>query len=226
LQAIALGRPTILTDAHGQASYAHLGIGIGTQAAPAEYFIYGDAGEWWEPSYDDLCEAMWDVYKNWGAHADQAKKSAAVVADEWTWSNVTDRFVDILGPEMTKPYTGDSTWRETSKKLYEIVTDRDWSCDIAGRKLVFDRGVSYWEPADVKRILFDAGLLDPVCCGPGDQGLTELQAAQLGAYRASHRTCPTCGQDLNAHDSESLRIELQMALDELADANARLEASV
>ena len=114
LQAIALGRPTILTNAHGHASYADLGIGLDWRPTKSGEFIYGDAGDWWEPSYDDLCEAMWDVYQNWEVHAERAKKSAQVVAEEWTWQNVGDRFMEILGPEMVTPYEGTSTGRNAN----------------------------------------------------------------------------------------------------------------
>lgn len=195
LQAIAVGRPTILTDAHGHASFAHLGLGISAAAKPAEYFIYGDAGDWWEPSYDELCEQMWDVYKNWGAHADRAKKSAAIVADNWTWANTTDRFIEILGDEMTKPYVGNGEWHNCDRKLFRLRLLKDWSCDIAGRRLIFEKGTDYYESADVKRIMFDAGLLDPECCDENDQGLTELQVDQLGWYRATHSACPSCGRE-------------------------------
>lgn len=223
LQAIAVGRPTILTDAHGHASYAHLGLGISADAAPAEYFIYGDAGDWWEPSYDELCEQMWDVYKNWGAHFDRAKVNAEVVANEWTWSQVTDRFIEILGPEMTKPYAGSGAWCQSEQKLYRIVTRFDWSADIAGRQLYFEKGKEYWEPADVKRNLFDAGLLDPCCLDEDDNGLAPAQVEDLGLYRAMHEDCPTCGKKLSDGEATAAdRIELEMLKAELAEAYERI----
>src|SRR5205807_7448785 len=43
LQALACGIPTILTDAHGHKDFAHLGLGLSSKMAKADYFIYGDA---------------------------------------------------------------------------------------------------------------------------------------------------------------------------------------
>lgn len=210
LQAIAVGRPTILTDAHGHASFSHLGLGIAAELEPSEYFIYGDAGDWWEPSYDELCEQMWDVYKNWGVHFDRAKKSAEVVAERWTWANTTDRFIEILGDQMVRPYQGDGTWQNCDRKLYPVITSKDWSCDIAGRNLQFAAGQEYYETADVKRILFDAGLLDPACCGEDNHGLTEVQVAQLDDYRNAHSHCLGCGRSCDCPTAAD-RIERELA---------------
>lgn len=216
LQAIALGRPTILTDAHGQAGYAHLGLGIDATPATAEYFIYGDAGDWWEPAYDELCEQMWDVYKNYATHAARAKESAEIVAHEWTWEQTTDRFVEILGPEMAKPYTGSGAWVPSTVHVFRIVTKFDWSCDIAGRHLAFRRGEEYWEPADVKRNLFDAGILDPICINEDDSGLAPQQVEERGLYRAANEHCLSCGQQLDGSPTEVDLIELEMLREEVA----------
>ena len=209
LQAMALGRPTILTNAHGHESYAHLGIGIGWEYAKADEFFFGDADEWWEPDFEELCEAMWDVYKHWGAHADAAKVNAEIVTRDWTWDRMTDRFVEILGEQMDKPYTGDGTWHKTTRKLFKVITWRDYPCDIAGRKLFFQAGKTYWESADVKRILFDGGLLDPACISDDDPGLAEFQIEQLDQYRAMHEPCPTCQRDCKCPTAVD-RIEAEM----------------
>lgn len=209
LQAIALGRPTILTDAHGHESYAHLGIGLGWDHIHSDEFLFGEAGDWWEPRYDELCEQMWDVYKNWASHAETAKKNAVTVADEWTWSHTTDRFLELTGEQATLPYMGSGRWIASTRQLFSTILHRDYSCDIAGRMLHFTKGREYWETADVKRILFDGGLLDNACLTTDDHGLAPQQVAQLGGYRAQHEPCPTCHR---LPDGESVvdRIEREM----------------
>lgn len=210
LQAIGVGRPTILTNAHGHASYAHLGIGLDWSPVHSDEFLFGEAGDWWEPDYDQLCETMWDVYKNWSGYADRARVNAEVVARDWTWAKMTDRFVEILGPEMRRPYMGGSEWVPSTRQLFRTVLHRDYSCQIAGRTLIFAKGREYWETADVKRILFDGGLLDNSCISGDDHGLAPEQAEQLGLYRAQHEPCPTCGALPNEHDSAADRIEREM----------------
>ncbi len=221
LQALALGRPTILTNAHGHAGYADLGIGIDWDYAETDEFMFGYAGEWWEPKLEDLCEAMWDVYKNWGTHADRAKANSEIVTRDWTWAKTTDRFVEILGPEMDKPYAGDGTWTTSTRLLYKVITWCDYSCDIAGRQLFFEAGKEYWESADVKRILYDGGKLDNACLEGDDTGLAEIQVEQLGFYRAMHEPCPTCGA-LDGGGTATQRIEIEMLETELAETQEKL----
>lgn len=206
LQAMAMGRPTILTNAHGHESFAHLGIPIGWKESKADYFIYGDAGNWWEPDLEELCEAMWDVYINYDKHAKKAVASALVIRDDWTWENTTDRFMEILGPEMGKSYTGDRTRVESEPQLFQIITNQTYDGEVAGRSLHFEKGVEYWDFADVKRIFFDAGLLDYRCTEGDDHGLAPVQAAQRDVYKASDEVCRSCGQILNTGTKASDRI--------------------
>ena len=206
LQAMALGRPTILTNAHGHESFAHLGVGVKAHDAPADYFIYGDAGNWWEPDFDEICEAMWDVYNDYEAHTERAVQAAEEISRNWTWSRTADRFLEILGPHMSLPYTGDGTWTGPERQLFGIITNQDWYGEIAGRSLYFKKGHLYFDYADVKRIFFDAGILDPSCLtgeysteeGVFDMntGLAPQQLPQLDKYFAAKSFCPTCQQQL------------------------------
>jgi glycosyltransferase involved in cell wall biosynthesis len=197
LQAIALGRPTILTAAHGHESYAHLGIGIGSRPTKAGEFIYGPSGDWWEPDFEEVCEAMWDVYEHYDTHTETAKASAAVVAREFTWSNTTDQYLAAHGDELTKAYTGDGTWTRAQGRLYRIVTNEDHMSHAAGTYRHFEKGVEYWDIADIKRILYDAGKLDPSCLIGDDLGLAPEQMAGLDEYVSAKSFCPSCQQPLN-----------------------------
>lgn len=197
LQAMALGLPTILTAAHGHESFAPLGVGISAKPTTADYFIFGDAGEWWEPNFDELCEAMWDVYENYTHHVDRAKVSAATIAKDWTWERTADTFIAHMGDELTKPYTGSMTRVTPTPRLFKIVTTVDHLSNAAGVSRYFERGKVYYDIADIKRILYDAGILDPTCLEGDDLGLAPQQIDGLDEYKASRSYCPTCGEQLN-----------------------------
>lgn len=204
LQALAQGTPTILTAAHGHDSYAHLGYGLSSVPAKSAYFIFGDAGDWWEPSFDELCEYLKWVYENYEQALDQGKSAAAVVANEFTWADTAARFIDAVGADrLATPYSGEGGWHEPVRLRYEVRVNRPWKAEIAGRCFVFKPGESYMELADVKRILWESGILDPICIAGDDTGLAPEQVAKLGKSSASERWCPTCGQGLNTRQTHA-----------------------
>lgn len=204
LQAIATGRPTILTAAHGHDSFAHLGFGLNHTLSPAAYFSHGHAGEWWEPNFEQLCDYMEYVYNNYEEASALAEKNAEL-AKEFTWKRTAERMVDLLGGYMG-PYEGPEIWHEPEIKLYRVRVNKPWQADIAGIQYLMEPGRDYWEPADVKRHLFDGGVLDPECLTEtlpdgtviADRGLNKEQAAKIPAYTASHAYCPTCHQRYNS----------------------------
>lgn len=205
IQAMAQGIPTILTNAHGHAAFAHLGYGISAKSSKSSYFIYGDAGDWWEPDLDELIDNMRWVYNNHEQSLALGKFAADTVASDFTWEQTARKFVAAFDGALDLPYTGDGTWFTPAYKVYLTVLNRDWNADIAGNVYQFKKGVTYYEHSDVKRILFEAGLLDPVCLemfqkgettGILDTGLTEQEVARIGAYSARHAHCSECGQAL------------------------------
>ena len=194
LQAIAQGCPTILTAAHGHESFAHLGIGLSSKPVKADYFIYGDAGDWWEPDFDELYEAMRDVYERYDFHAKMAQVAAHEAVETFTWENCAKGVIDAIGPERFTAYEGPEEWIENEGLLFRLVTRVDWNCEIAGNVMAFKKGKEYYEIADVKRILMEAGILDPSCLDDG--GLAPEQVAKAGKYRAMHENCPFCEKPL------------------------------
>lgn len=202
LQAIAQGLPTVLTEAHGHAAFAHLGWPIGSTLTKADYFMQGDAGEWWEPNFDDLCDRMRWLYDHYDEACATAKTSAEVVAREFTWDRCAEGFLDIVGRDL-HILRSPGEWYAPILKLYPVVTTRDAFFDVGGIPRQFYRGKEYYEPADVKRVLFDAELLDPVCLQGDDPGLHPDQLGRLEEYSASKEYCPHCSQRLNTQPTLS-----------------------
>lgn len=207
LQAIAQGLPTVLTDAHGHASFAQYGIGLSCTYSKAEYFIYGDAGDWFEPDLDELCEAMFDTYTNYETHRARAATNAQTVVQEFSWDRTAQRFEEILGDALTDDYAGPftsytdtSTWVTPKTRHYKVMVNQGNWADMVDGKHYWKPGRVYWETADVKRILFERGLLDPSCVDDGstvDNGLTEDQVKRIPDHSGRHSYCPTCSQQLN-----------------------------
>lgn len=205
LQAIAQGLPTVLTDAHGQAEFARLGYGISATKTPADYFMFGDAGSWWEPDLDELCAAMEYVYYNYDAVTLFARESSEEAHEQYNWDVVADNFQSAIGPEhFTTPYTGSRAWLKPDLKRYLVTVDRPWAAWINNTRFQWMPGQEYYEPADVKRILWEADVLDPGCVQIYsdengfllESGLTDKQLAGFGDYSGSHSYCHHCHQKL------------------------------
>jgi hypothetical protein len=198
LQAIAQGMPTILTDAHGQAEYAHLAFGIDAKEVPAAYFMLGEAGNWWEPDFDQLCDQMKYVYENYGRACDHAIASSIAAHGAWTWAHAAQDWIDLHDGLLELPYSGSGVWHEPAKHKYMIKTLRLWTPEIGGTKYVFEPYEEYWVPADVKRLAYEhQDLLHPDAI-ESEAGLSESQIATLGTRRAEEAYCPSCGQQINS----------------------------
>lgn len=200
LQAIAQGIPTILTDAHGQHEFAHLGYPISAVDAKAEYFIYGDAGSWWEPSLDELCDQMRWVYDNYETAELWARGSSVLAHRDFSWDRVASLFVEALGgtEALSEPLVkGD--WERMKVKRYPLRVRRPYRCEIAGTDYEFLPGNTYMVVADVKRILFEGSdVLDESCLTNDDTGLTEAQVALLPEYLNAIQYCSHCHQLLGS----------------------------
>ena len=207
LQAIAQGLPTILTDAHGHAEFSHLGYGISARAAKSSYFIFGDAGDWWEPSLDELCQYMEWVYHHYDEACERAVQASRSAHTYFNWDVCARNFIDAIGEEhFEAEYSGERIWATPDIKRYLTRVAKFWACEIAGIHHQFHPGVDYWELADVKRILFEAEVLDPSCVtlnlnelpSEFECGLAPEQLKDFGRYSASMSYCHSCGQVLNS----------------------------
>ena len=199
LQAIAQGCPTVLTDAHGQAAFSRYGYPLSWKPEPSAYFVYGRAGDWWEPSLDDLCDHMKWVYENYDAACSFGRWAGEEVREEFTWKRTANGVLDALGRDRLTDYDGPDEWFEPEILLYPIVLKRRRQFDIGTHRYIFEPGVEYWAFADVKRVLFEGGELDPSCLhddDPKNCGLAKSQIDKVGGYRADQGNCPTCGRPL------------------------------
>ncbi len=212
LQAMALGCPTILTDASGLAEFAHVGVGIPGGSAPADYFIYGDSGDWWEPDFDLLCQTMEWVYGHQHIANSMAERGSQVVAKEFTWEVTARKFAQIFGNQMSYPRVEPSPWFVPKLKRHLVRVNRHITANVSGTAYRFDPGKDYHEVADIKRLLFEAGALEVSClsAAPGDDldiGLTAEQYEKIPDYSASMAFCPTCEQALNSQPTKADLIE-------------------
>lgn len=209
LQAIAQGCPTILTDAHGHASFAHLGIGISAELVDTKpgAFMYGEAGQWWEPSVDEMAEQMRWVYDNYEQAERNAWMNSHVAQSQFTWQNTASNVLLELGD--LPAYRGSGQWLTPETKKYRVRLTKHHGADIAGHSYRWEPFTDYWVPADVKRILFDGGLLDPQCV-LGDIGATDAEIADAGYLSGRESTCGTCGQRLNSQPTKADMIEAEL----------------
>lgn len=197
LQAIAQGCPTILTDAHGHAEFAHLGWGIPAKLSKADVYLYGDGGDWWEPDLDALVDQMRWVYEHYDHAREQAHYNSTQANTCFTWHEAARKFIESVGaPRLDDHLLTPGEWTIPDTKKYPVRVVRQWQAEVAGFDHLWVPGVTYWEPSDVKRILGDVGVLDPDCAGEG--GMTEAQVAAARLPSGRNARCPTCNQMFNS----------------------------
>lgn len=202
-QAIAQGCPTILPYGHGHQAFAHYGIPIGTHPAPAAPgTFYGNNGEWWEPNFDELCEAMQSVYGHYQRYVDRARIASAQCRAEFTWQNTAEQLIFNL-PEMWDDAPKEQVWTRAPERLYHVRVTTPTIYVINGRVFRYETwdpenpDTDYYEPADMKMRLGESGALHPSVIDPVDMG---VEAANLAAARADAAICPTCKQRLNTNN--------------------------
>jgi len=201
LQAIVQGLPTILGNAHGHAAYAHYGIPIGTHPLQCKgATFWGDGGEWWEPNFGEMCEAMYDVYINYAKYEVEAIYAAYAAAEEFTWEKTAEGILVNLDDELFLPGPwGEPVWHPAPAKLFHIRVNKACTYTINGVDHAFEPGHDYYEAADIKRCILAAGHLDMETFDPNDLGLEDN--ADLDALRARNSVCPTCHQPYNRDTS-------------------------
>ena len=200
-QAMAQGCPTILADAHGYAEFAHLAAqSVSCGMSKAEQFIFGDADQWWEPNFVEVCEAMWEMYCNYDGYLHPAKQSAQTIADHYTWDDSARALVDAMGgrESLELPDIEGRTWHKPTIQQFWVVPDKRCQYEVNGVFHTFEKGEDYWVFGDLKRMMYENANLDPKCLTDiHESGLTPDQLSGLDRYRSEHARCHASGQKLN-----------------------------
>lgn len=201
LQAIAQGLPTILGDAHGHHAFAHYGIPIDTHPYDAKgATFWGDGGQWWEPDFDQMCEAMWDVYNDYAHYEEEAVKASYAARAEFTWEETAKQLILGLSDELFEPAPVFKVWKEAPPKLFHIRVNKPCTYVVNGIAYAFVPGQDYYEAADLKRQIIASGHLDMSTFDPNDIGMEDSET-NLAELRARNSICPTCHQPYNRDDS-------------------------
>jgi hypothetical protein len=159
---------------------------------------------------------MEDAYLNYEKAVFRARVNAEVVGREFTWDNTATKYLDAIGREnLELPDVEPVDWVEPVARRYLVRVNSPRFFEVGGLQYILEPGRDYWEPADVKRVLYDGGHLDLSCLpqnllvnegGDKDPQLTELESGLtpkqlegLGEYSGAHSRCPTCTQLLNSN---------------------------
>jgi glycosyltransferase involved in cell wall biosynthesis len=161
-EALATGMPTIVSNNTGMKQYAHLCQGaIEGVKAEADYNMYGFSGTWTEPDYDELVAAMFAVYENYPLALESAAIGAREIAAKWTWDHAAQRYVDLMGGELSKKPPKDlGKLIVPSVAQMPIVPKCNIKCDIGPKSYDLHKGQVYSVPWDAKRVLHEGGMLD------------------------------------------------------------------
>ena len=204
-QAMAQGTPTILANAHGYAEFAHLASQtISCGMSKAEPFIFGDADQWWEPNFTEVCDAMWEMYTNYEDYIEPAKQSAQVIAESFTWNHTGMKLIEAMGgiEALCEPDITERVWHKPTIQQFWVVADKDCSYEVNGTVHAFKKGEDYWVFGDLKRMMYENKNLDPVCLKDiHESGLTPEQLSDLDRYRSQKSRCYACGQKYNSDTS-------------------------
>lgn len=166
--------------------------------------MLGEAGDWWEPDVDQVATHMRRIYDNYALAEQTAWTNAQAVHALFTWDNAARALMTHVGD--LPPYTGSGEWVTPTRKKYRAVLNRPHSADIAGHSFRWEAFTEYWVEADVKRILFEGGYLDPSCID-GDAGLTDEQVERHRLLSGKESYCGTCHQRLGSMPTRADDIE-------------------
>lgn len=159
-QAVATGIPAICSEIPAHMEYATLPgfLTVPTTIGKAEGFMYGEAGEWWEPDPDALVAAMREVYDNYHHWMREAWVGSKVIT-ECNHKRMAERLLAKIPTEARE--IGD--WVSFREQEFEVEVNRYIDCTIGEGRYSFRPGYTYWAPADVRRVLWEAGYLTSAC---------------------------------------------------------------
>ena len=165
-QTIASGKPTILTDAAGHAEFSQYGIPIPWHPMESVNEIVGRSGDWWSPDEDVALDALKEVFLDYPLFAERAANSAEGI-HEFTWDRTATEILNNLPDQ--KGEIGE--WVDCPQTLLAMFVVKPCEANIGGQAFRFQPGVQYNVTADVKRVMYDAGFVDPACLDPFEKAI-------------------------------------------------------
>lgn len=105
MQAMATGLPTIFSDNSGMSEYANprynypipcAEVPVPDAAHGGFPDSWGDCGNWWEPDFDAMVEAMREVYSNQSKAWAKGKRAAKWVRERWTLELTCRDLLDVV----------------------------------------------------------------------------------------------------------------------------------
>ena len=167
-QTIAQGMPTILTNGHGHLEFSKYGIGVDHGWCPAENEIVGRTGSWWEPNEEEALESLLAVFRNYETALAEAKVNAEKIK-EFTWDRTAKEILATLPKKSADFKVGKLVHAPQSRLTLRVVNPI--SCNIGSGNYSFKPGKDYLVTSDVKRVLYDAGYVDPSCVDPFEKAI-------------------------------------------------------
>jgi glycosyltransferase involved in cell wall biosynthesis len=96
-QGIGKGLPTICTNALACTEFAEMSVPLDFRWGTHKMFgLYENAGEWAEPSFDDLCDKMLYVANNYEEVAQKTYESALYINENMTWEKVSQPYIQRI----------------------------------------------------------------------------------------------------------------------------------
>jgi glycosyltransferase involved in cell wall biosynthesis len=155
LQAISAGVPTVLSDAHGHREFSDLATHrIPTRSVPTNEGVWQNMGDWDEPDFDALCDALKDLHENHKRYRQQAETHAGETS-AFNWNTAADQLLQVVKPTGNR-VTG--KWKALEPEC-EIEVKKRVQADIGGHRVELTPGVKHRVVLNVRDVLKAAGLL-------------------------------------------------------------------
>jgi hypothetical protein len=100
------------------------------------------------------------VYNNYDHYRELAIDNALACHEEFHWGHSADALMGVVGES---DFISRGLPHYTTPRLFLLRVNRYVDPSIAGIRYEFERGHDYQVPADVRRVIQDAGYLEPSC---------------------------------------------------------------